>query len=504
MIIIENYKIHRLNFNTIMSGFNNSHWGSGFKSQQSNWRGNLTETSDEGWTSVSYTREKKSKDKQSNTKSVASSKSSSIEQKTTNSKSSKHYDVSAEIKRWARGKYSAFDMLNYRKIDDWTSSKSETYNRLTMIKELAKCLRHDVLQLLIDENPKFSANLPLKGFTPLQHVAFPSRNIGSKACFDELLTTAKVLIDDYGFRMFSSCEEDVHSSETVYGALLSRHNTLDEKVRTEFYTFLTEEAPIEWYLPNFRGNLNKLGIHNAQQFCNKMQFVLCRFPETIANIIFEQLMSGRAPCIELLKQVVIIFNTLLLELNDADKELNPYFLKTDILSKKQKFVDEFIEKGHYWVEKEASGLEFGSEKHIERIGLNTRIYYAALGCLYSLGFAKEIILDIMLQQITKSERPIWLVRAISMFLIHADIKFDTKEPNEQCLIVTFLNNCYKSAPVKDKMDIENALNVDYKQINTLLNPEEGSVATIHKTKEEEPDWEAIMASVDEDEIADFD
>lgn len=489
-----------------MFGFSNSqtHWSSGFnKSRESNWREKLTETTYDNWTSVSHTKEKKTKEQKSKSIGSASSKTTSSEEKTSYSKSKSH-DVSSEIKRWAKGKYSASDMLNYNKIMDWTSSKSESYNRLTMIKELSKYLRHDVLSLLIEQNPKFSANLPLKGFTPLQHVAFPSRNISSDATFKNLIETAETLINNYGFRLFTTCEDDIVSSETVYGALLSRHNPLNEIVRKEFYTYLTEEAPIEWYLPNFRGNLNKLGVHNAEQFRNKMQFVLCRFPEKIANVIFVQLMSGRAPCIELLKQVVIIFDTLLLEPNDIDKELNLYFSKTDISFKKYKFIEEFIEHGHLWAEEEASGLEFGTEIHIERIGLNTRIYYAALGCIYSLGFSKLVILNIIQQHITKLERPNWLVRAISMFLIHANIKFKTTEPNEKGLIQKFLNNCYKYTLVKDKMDIENALNVDFKQIKAFINPEEISVTTTSLSKETEPDWEAIMASVDEDKIADFD
>lgn len=479
------------------------------RSQTTNWRTEpkpaprpVPEPDADGWTSVSHQKKP--------TVSVVLSQGPrshkpAVPTAPTDSRYHKIANALGDIKHWAKGKFEASEMLAFRKIADWTSGKSEAHNRLTMIKELAKNLRHDVLTLLIERFPKFSENLPLKGFTPLQHVVYPNRSVGPIARFENVHATSQVLIERYGFRLFTSCEDEELEKETVYGALLATTNPLNASTRSAFYTYLTQEAPIDWYLPDFRSKLNKLGTQTVAQFHNKLLMVTCRFPEQIANVMFAQLMSGRAPRIERLTQAVMICNALLTPPNDVDRELDSFFATIDVHSKLRETVDVFVANGHRWAADEASGLSEGSEEHSDRIGLNTRIYYAALGCMYSLGYAKEAILDIMWQQVTQSIRPIWLVRAIAMFLVHANIGITTPVKNELGLLREFLTTCYDSAPIKDKFDIENGLNVDYKQIKAFLSPVDVPVATASvEPRADEPDWETIMATVGDDEIADFD
>jgi hypothetical protein len=167
-------------------------------------------------------------------------------------------------------------------------------------------------------------------------------------------------------------------------------------------------------------------------------------------------------------------------------------------------VEEFITKGHQWVAEEASKLEEGSEEHTDRIGLNTRIYYAVLGSMYHLGYAKKEILAIIAGQIWSHTRPIWLVRAVAMFLVHARIGVSTQDPEEKELLCSFISNCYNTARVKDKMDIEMGLNVNAKQIMSLVVSEAPvQIAPKVVQKEDEVDWDAMLATVG-DEIAEDD
>jgi hypothetical protein len=460
------------------------------KADTANWR---TDPDNE-WTSVTHTKSK------APAKEEPRYKTSSY----TKTNKSVPHSSTGDIKVWAKSKKTAVEMLSSGKVTEWMSSSSEAKNRLNMIKELAKNLRHDVLSLLIKRNAKFSANLPLKGFTPLQHVAYPGSSAAKTAHFEDLRATAQVLIEDYGFRLFAVGEDESEGKESVYGALLAAENPLSESLRMEFYQYLSDSAPMDWYIPNFRGYLNKLSNTTAEQFHNKLLMVACRFPEKIASVIFEQFMSARAPRIELLSQVQLVCNALLTAPNTVDAEMSPFFAKVDVHAKVSKMVEEFITKGHQWVAEEASKLEEGSEEHTDRIGLNTRIYYAVLGSMYHLGYAKKEILAIIAGQIWSHTRPIWLVRAVAMFLVHARIGVSTQDPEEKELLCSFISNCYNTARVKDKMDIEMGLNVNAKQIMSLVVSEAPvQIAPKVVQKEDEVDWDAMLATVG-DEIAEDD
>ena len=414
------------------------------------------------------------------------------------------YDVKSSIKRWASGNRPCAEMLSFRKIGEWTASKFESDNRLTMIVELAKNLRHDVLLELITVNKTFSSNLPLKGYTPLQHVGYPSKLSAASATLADLQDTARVLVEEYGFRVFATCDEEVRAKESVYGALTARSNPLPSDIRLAFYKFLTEEAPIKWYLPNFNGHLNKLSNSNAARFHNKLLAVICRFPEEAANAVFNQLMAGRAPRVELLVRVKLIFETLMSAPNREDREMDTFFSKVDIAANIAQFASAFVVNGSSWVLEEASGLVEGSEEHSDRVSLNSRIYYAALGCIYAMGYARAEILDVLLHQLGQSSPPAWIARSVAMFLLHAEIKIDSTDPVQIDFIRVYISTCYVSSSLKDKMDIELGLSATYKQLSDFI---AGSavvkMVVVAKKDKDEPDWDAMMDAVG-DEIADFD
>jgi len=417
-----------------------------------NWRNvevssdNLCESSE--WTTVS---QHKLKNAHENIKSTVDVRS---DVKFDSDKFKSHaYNVKKAIKSWASSKKSTVDMIEEYslRVKSWEAEKFTSDNRLTMIKELSRNLRHDVLRELIQMNPNFGSCLPLKGYTPLQYVGYPDKHIAKTAVLSDLISTAGILIDLYGFKTFVNCNEDTGHKETIYGSLQTRHNPLSEDLRIALYDYLTKEAPSSWFFPNFNGNLNKLTESNFEAFHNKLVMVLSRFPKEVAKIVFFKLM-GRAPKTERLKQVELIIRSLLSELNDTDREMNKYFENVDLKLKKMEFVKEFLTNGNNWIFEDASCYEVGSEEHNDRIILNTRIYYAALGSIYSEGYGKKEIMELMNKILEESVRPNWFSRAVTMFLIHANINMESTCIVESGFFANFIKRCYKSGSVREKIN----------------------------------------------------
>lgn len=469
-----------------------------------NWRNPKSTESTEStesseWTTVSQQKHKKSHRDVKLTNSVNS------DTKCDDDKSKSHaYNVKKAIRNWASSAKSTIDMIEEYSLraKSWEAEKFASDNKLTMIKELSRNLRHDVLKELIQMNPKFGSSLPLKGYTPLQYVGYPDKHTAQTAILSDLISTASVLIDLYGFKTFVNCSENTGHRETMYGSLQTRHNPLPEDLRITFYDYLTEKAPSSWFFPNFNGNLNKLTESNFEVFHNKLVMVLSRFPEEVAQIVFSKLM-GRAPKTELLKQVKLVIGSLLSELNDTDCEMNRYFEKVDLELQKMKFVKEFLTSGDKWILEDASCYDIGSEEHNDRIVLNTRIYYAALGSIYLEGYVKKEIMENMNKILEEHVRPTWFSRAVTMFLIHANIGAKSICEIELNFFTNFIKKCYKTGSVRDKIDIENGLELSVGEISELIADVKVCEEQIKVNVFDTGHWDKILDEVG-DEIADFD
>lgn len=417
------------------------------------------------------------------------------------------YNSKSAIKTWASSSKACADMMAEYKanIGTWEAEKFSSDNRSTMIKDLARNLRYDVLGELIHLNPKFSSGLSVKGYTPLQYVGYPDKNAAKLATLADLIATASVLIDGYGFKIFMSCDEEVHEKETIFGALQTRHNPLPEELRLAFYDFLTQEAPSTWFFPNFKANLGKLSPANVATFQNKFLAVLSRFPQQAANTFFFQLMMIRAPRAERLFLVELPVKTLLSTPITTDYEMNRYFETTDVRAAQMEFVNEILSKGAEWILDDASGFAVGSEAHSDRVALNSRIYFSVLGSIYTLGFAKSEILDLVNRLISDASRPSWVARAIAMFTIHANIVYgSTADAVESKLLVDFVKSCYKAGCLKDKIDIEIGTVMTASQITSLIvDATPAPEPTGTESMADEPDWDKLLANIG-DEIADFD
>ena len=421
------------------------------------------------------------------------------------------YNHKTAIKSWAGSSKACVDMIGEysSNIGSWEAPQSSGANRLTMIKELARNLRHDVLGELIRLNPKFSSGLSVKGFTPLQYVGYPNKSVAKQATLTDLIATASVLIDGYRFKIFTGCDEEAHEKETIFGALQTRHNPLPEELRLAFYDYLTQEAEAHWFLPNFKGNLSKLSPSNAETFQNKFLAVLSRFPLEAAKVFFFQLMMIRAPKAERLFLVELPVKTLLSSPTSTDYEMNRYFGTTDVRAAQTEFVSEIMAKGEEWILADASEFAVGSEAHVDRVALNSRIYFSVLGCIYAQGFAKSEILDLVNQLISddsRSSRPSWTSGAIVMFMIHANIVYGSTSADavESKLLVDFIKSCYNTSSLRDKVFIETGTGMTPSQIKSLIVDTTAVVATgVDDSRVDEPDWDKIMAEVG-DEVADFD
>lgn len=415
------------------------------------------------------------------------------------------YNVKTAIKIWASSKKSCSELIDeyFSKIKSWETEKFINDNRLTMIKELSRNLRNDVLAELLRTNSKFGSSLPLKGYTPLQYVGYPDKNVAKTATLEDLISTASVLIDSYGFKTFVNCNDDIGYKETIYGSLQTRHNPLSEDLREKFYEYLTQTAPSSWFFPNFNGNLNKLTSLNVDAFHNKLVMVLCRFPKQVAKIVFFKLM-GRAPRVERLKQVELVIHSLLSDINEVDYEMNKYLGTVDLKLQKSDFVAEFLMNGHEWILEDSSCFEAGTEEHDDRVALNTNIYFSALGSIYVRGFGKSEIMKKMTKIVEQEIRPKWTVRAIAMFLIHANINSNSTDVHESELFLNFLKKCYQPGTVRNKIDVENGLELNAKEIQELIVDTTKSEIKIKEENDETMRfWDKIMDDAG-DEIADFD
>jgi hypothetical protein len=374
-----------------------------------------------------------------------------------------------------------------------------------MIKELARNLRHDVLGELIRLNPKFGSGLSAKGYTPLQYVGYPDKSAARRAALPDLIATARVLIDEYGFKIFMGCDEEGHEKETIFGALQTRHNLLPEELRLAFYDYLTQEAPGHWFFANFKGNLSKLTVSNAETFQNKFLAVLSRFPREAAKIFFFQLMMIRAPRAEHLVLVEVPVKTLLSTPNSTDDEMDRYFATRDVRAAQTEFVSEIMAKGTEWVLADASGFAVGSEAYDDRVALNSRIYFSVLGTIYAQGFAKSEILDLVNRMISDASRPSWTARAIAMFMIHANIVYGSRSANaiESKLLIDFVMSCYQAGCSKDKFDIQDATGMTSAQITSLMVGTTPVAAAATRPTVDETNWDELIAGVG-DEVADFD
>ncbi len=420
------------------------------------------------------------------------------------------YNHKSAIKSWASSSKTCDDMIDEYKsnIGSWEADKLSGENRLTMIKELARHLRHDVLKALIRSNPKFSAGLSTKGYTPLQYVGYPDKSAAKQATLPVLLATTSVLIDQYGFKIFVGCDEEGHEKETIFGALQTCHNPLPEEMRLAFYDYLTQEASPDWFFPNFKGNLSKLSPSNAETFQNKFLAVLSRFPQKAAKTFFFQLMMIRAPKAERLFLVEIPVKTLLSAPTSTDFDMNRYFGTTDIRAAQTEFVNEILSKSEEWILADASGFAVGSEEFNDRIALNSRIYFSVLGSIYAQNFARTEIRDLLNHLIRDVSRPSWTNRAIAMFMIHANIAYGITPADaiESKLLIDFVRSCYKTGTMNDKMNIEIGTKMTQAQITSLIADTTHATNTTETSSVDlshEPDWDKIMADAG-DEIADFD
>lgn len=334
--------------------------------------------------------------------------------------------------------------------------KSDAKCRLTMIVELTKHLRYDVLEDLIDDDRSFGLNLPSGDYTPLQHVGYPSKSVAPTATFEMLRETARVLVEKYRFRLFDGNEL---YKESIFGALFGSGNRLTKDVASSFYEYLTKSSPVEWQMPYFKSQLNKLTDDNVGYFHNKLLSCMCRSPELFAHAVFSQLMMGRVRTIEPLKRLQLIMKNFLTAPNSEDKEMNAYFRSIDVMDSISQFARTFSKHGSDWCQRTASRHPVDTEEHDELLTQCYLNYYASLGCIYTHGFLQSEILLQLSTQIAEPIRPVWLVKAVAMFLVHANISLNTMMKSEVDFLSTYICGCYNSSTVKCKTEVEQALGV---------------------------------------------
>jgi hypothetical protein len=323
-----------------------------------------------------------------------------------------------------------------------------------MIVELTKHLRYDVLEDLIDDDRSFGLNLPSGDYTPLQYVGYPSKSVAPTATLEMLRETARVLIEKYRFRLFDGNEL---YKESIFGALFGSGNRLSKEVASSFYEYLTTSSPVEWQMPYFKSQLNKLTDDNVGYLHNKLLSCVCRSPELFAHAVFSQLTMGRVRTIEPLKMVQLIMKNFLTAPNSEDKEMDAYFRSIDVMDSISQFATAFSKHGSDWCQRMASRHPVGTEEHDELLTQCYLNWYASLGCIYIHSFLQSEILLQVSTQIAEPIRPVWLVKAVAMFLVHANITLKTTIKSEVDFLSTYIRGCYNSSTVKCKMEVERAL-----------------------------------------------
>ena len=332
--------------------------------------------------------------------------------------------------------------------------KSDAKCRLTMIVELTKHLRYDVLEDLIDDDRSFGLNLPSGDYTPLQYVGYPSKSVARTATFEMLRETARVLVEKYRFRLFDGNEL---YKESIFGALFGSGNRLSKDVANSFYEYLTTSSPVEWQMPYFKSQLNKLTNDNVGYLHNKLLSCVCRSPELFAHAVFSQLTMSRVRTIEPLKFLQLVMKNFLTAPNGEDKEMDAYFSSIDVMDSISQFATAFIKHGSNWCQRMAARHEVGTEEHDELLTQCYLNYYASLGCIYTHGFLQSEILMQLSTQIAEPVRPVWLVKALAMFLVHANITLKTTIKSEVDFLLAYISGCYNGSSVKCKMEVERAL-----------------------------------------------
>lgn len=355
-----------------------------------------------------------------------------------------------DIRSWASEDDSSVDMLMLVP-SHW---KSDAKCRLMMIVELTKHLRYDVLEDLIDDDRSFCLNLPPSDYTPLQHVGYPAKSVAPTATFEMLRETARVLVEKYRFRLYDG--NDLHHKESIFGALFASGNRLKKEVASEFYEYLTTVSPLDWQLPFFKSQLNKLTDDNVGYIHNKMLSCMCRNPELFAHAVFSQLTMGRVRTIEPLKMLQLVMKNFLTAPNSEDTEMDTYFLSIDVMDSIMQFAMAFTKLGSDWCQKIAARNPVGTEEYDELLTLCYLNYYASLGSIYAHGFLQSEILSQLSVQIAEPKRAVWLVKAVAMFLVHSNITVKTTMKSEVDFLSMYISSCYTGCSVKCKMDVERA------------------------------------------------
>jgi hypothetical protein len=408
------------------------------------------------------------------------------------------------IRSWAESKKACSDMVNEynRSAKSWEEPSVSNFNRTLVIKELASNLRAEVLSELFHSKPGYTIGLTTKGYTPLQYVAFPNKRIADSVTVDDMIATARVLIEEYKFRIFA---DDDRKQETIFGALQSKHNPLPSEISGAFYKYLTCDASISWFIPNFKANLGKLVTSNVELFQNKFLLVVDRFPREAAKIFVSQLMTIRSTQSVRIGLVELPIQTLLSVPNTSDTEMDKYFETVDIRVQQTRFVNEILVNGHEWILPNLAVFDEGSVEYCDRLTLNSRIFFSVIGAIYAQGFAKSEILARINRLINDPSRPAWAAPSIAMFLTHCNIVSNSASATEteSKMVIDFIKACYPSANFKNKVDIEVATGLTPLQAKSLIVDTTPVIHSLKMTDSDAPNWDKILAEAG-DEIAEDD
>jgi hypothetical protein len=360
------------------------------------------------------------------------------------------------IQWWARQPFSLDEMMD-KFNPSWNNPKFIGVNARNIIYYLARYTRYDVLHEIITKDTEYYKKASFeKGFKPLNGAVW-----NEKGSCSSIINTLHVLLTKYNFKIFSTANDikDEFKNETVFGALFAEDNPLSVQDRQTIYDWLIN-LPEEFYLPSLQDYMNKVSDDNMNKFQTKMMFVALKC-KSAPKLIFRQALSIKTPQIAYNP----LFNTLVKAVfaekqNPNDTEFDEFFSRIDIISCRNEIFSRMLSSITEMIEDDYQNMlrKDDSTDRESHIMYSYRNCFAFLGECFAAGICKREILDYIMSKVLSQDvfTKSWISRAFVHFLIQSKFNLRTSLEIEQDFLSTSINNIYRGASVKTKVEFGTA------------------------------------------------
>lgn len=437
-----------------------------------------TEQNDEQWVPAS---------KLKKVKNISGGSRSEVNQTNSDSKSSvkvsrhpKSYDELPIIKmrRWASSKKPLNEMMEIYNSNkrNWEHPNFIQKNINTIIEELARAWRHDVLNELKKTNPNYrnSSYYMYKGLTPYHKLVWPfeeeAENMNEDSIYNLKLTFLALI--GMGFNMFLINKQYEDENEIFIGALIADSSPIRAK-KPEYVDILYEYFTETWtnftFIQTLLSNVLNRSFNDPSKVNDKILYIIHKYKEQAVQKICEYIFNMQHSTTQGKKNeyVIKVCESILLTPSSMEN-YHRYLMKYNLNEIRESFVKSVIKNFQFWSVKFISGIEDIDEEEKEQYKYQC---YSNIMIVFGVFYSNRICKDEILLEINNfiNTDNKCTNKSVLFFLENSSIDLKNMTNSEKIFVSNYIKKFFSpKANVLTKINIKNTFNklLGYGETNT--------------------------------------